>query len=84
MKKKSILSLLALPLCALFFASCDSPQEEAVEDAAEQRADALEERADAVRDQDNSGTLGTTGERAERRADALEERADDVRDAADQ
>jgi hypothetical protein len=81
---KPLLTLLALPFAAFSLVSCDSPSENAREDAGERRADALEERADSVRDADSSGTLGTTGAAAERRADALEERADEVREATDE
>lgn len=83
MKKIQMIKFLAIPAAAFIFASCDTPAENAREDAAETTADAMEERADAVRDQDNSGALGTTGDAAEAEADAIEERADDVRDAAE-
>lgn len=65
---KSIATLLSASAFTLMLTSCESPQEEAREDAVLDQADRMEEKADQVR------------EDAERNADMKEESADQVRD----
>lgn len=68
MKMKSIVTLFGAALLSFGAVSCDSPREDAREDALENKADAQENAADAVR------------ENAEQKADNLEEAADATRD----
>ena len=58
---KQITLCLVTAAFALAFSACDSKQENAREDAVEQKADSMENKADAVRDG------------AEKKADAIEE-----------
>lgn len=68
---KTIHLLLTAVALGLALPACDSPRENAVENAGEQKADALENKADAVR------------ANAEQKADAIEEKADQVEEATD-
>lgn len=68
MKMKSLVILFGAALLGFGAVSCDSPQEDAREDALENKADAQENAADAVRDN------------AEQKADAIENAADATRD----
>lgn len=86
MKMKSIVMLFGAALFGFGAVSCDSPQEEAREEALEDRADAKEEVADAVRESGErkadaqEEAADAVREDAERRADALEDAADRTRD----
>lgn len=92
MKNHSTSTLLSASAFAMFFTSCESPQEEAREDKVLEKADRMEEQADQVRDnaekaadlQEDTADAIRESTGNEKAADAIEETADELRDAAEE
>ena len=78
MKTKSIITLIGSSVLALCSVSCDSKQEDAREDALEQKADGLEKNADTVRKEG-----GKAVDQAEKDAEQTKDHTDKAIEGAD-
>lgn len=91
----TVLRIIGVASLAVFLNGCDSPQEDARENALENKADTLEERADMTRDageqqadrieaQDPGLDAAPTDSAAEATRDSTETQADTLEEQADQ